>query len=66
MHRLKTPYPENSLFHNAPYKNIVNIHIPRERRGQKTYPATTAWRVSIGTLSQHNHQIITSYSLSHA
>lgn len=66
MHRLKIPYPENSLLKNAPHKDIVNIHVPRQKRGRKTYPATVAWRVSIGTLSRHHHRIITSYSLSHA
>lgn len=66
MHRLKVPYPANSLLKNAPHRDIVNIHVPREKKGKKTYPATTAWRVSIGALSQHHHRIITSYSLSHA
>ena len=50
----------------APHKDIVNIDVPSQKRGKRTYPATVAWRVSIGTLSSHHHKIITSYSLSHA
>ena len=66
MHRLKIPFPQNSLLKNAPHKDIVNVHIPKMKRGKKTYPVTVAWRINIGTLSRDHHQIITSYSLSHA
>lgn len=65
-HRLKIPYPKNSLLKGAPHKDIVNIDVPREKRGKKTYPATVAWRVSIGALSRHHHRVINSYSLGHA
>jgi hypothetical protein len=66
MHRLKIPYPQNSLLKNAPHKDIINVHVPSERRGKKRWPATVAWRVNIGTLSRDHHQILASYSLSHA
>jgi hypothetical protein len=66
MHRLKIPYPQNSLLKNAPHKDIVNVYVPSERRGKKTWLATVAWRVNIGTLSREHHRILASYSLSHA
>jgi hypothetical protein len=66
MHQLKIPYPQNSLLEKAPHMDIINVHVPSEKRGKKTWPATVAWRVHIGILSQEHHQIITSYSLSHA
>lgn len=66
MHRAKTPYLANSLLKDAPHKDIINVNIPSERRGKKTWPATVAWRVSIGTLSRQHHRIIASYSLGHA
>jgi hypothetical protein len=66
MHRLKELYPQNSLLKNAPHKDIVNVHVPRERRGKKTWPATMAWRVNIGMLSRDHHRILASYTLSHA
>jgi hypothetical protein len=66
MHRLKIPYPNNSLLKNAPHKDIINVHVPAEKRGKKTWPETMAWRVSIGTLCRDHHRIITSYSLGHA
>ena len=66
MHRLKMPYPQNSLLKNAPHKDIVNINVPSQRRGKKTWPASVAWRVNIGTLSRDHHRILASYSLSHA
>lgn len=66
MHRLKLPYPENSLLKDAPHKDIVNVAVKSVRTRKKRWPATTAWRVSIGKLSREHHQIIASYSLSHA
>ncbi|KEY65508.1 hypothetical protein S7711_09298 [Stachybotrys chartarum IBT 7711] len=66
MHRLKIPYPRDSLLKNAPHQDIININVPSERRGKKTWPATMAWRVNIGMLSREHHVIITSYSLVHA
>lgn len=66
MHRAKIPYPANSLLKDAPHKDIINVNIPSERRGKRTWPATVAWRVSIGTLSRQHHRIIASYSLGHA
>lgn len=66
MHRLKVPYPQNSLLKNAPHKDVENVDVPSHRSRRKIYPATTAWRVSIGTLSREHHRIITSYSLLHA
>ncbi|KAL4925377.1 uncharacterized protein BDV17DRAFT_294600 [Aspergillus undulatus] len=66
MHRAGIPYPENSRMKNAPHKDIVAVDVPQKRTSKKTYPATTAWRVSIGTLSPEHHRIITSYSLCHA
>lgn len=66
MHRAKIPYPENTLLKDAPHKDIVNIDVPKEKRGRRTWPATVAWRVNIGTLSREQHRIIASYSLSHA
>jgi len=66
MHRAKIPYPSNSLLKHAPHKDIINISVPSERRGKKTYPATVAWRVVIGTLTPPHHRIISCYSLSHA
>ena len=66
MHRLKIPYPQNSLLKNAPHKDIIDIHVPSMKRGKRRWPATVAWRVNIGTLSRDHHQILTSYSLGHA
>ncbi|WEW61563.1 hypothetical protein PRK78_007054 [Emydomyces testavorans] len=66
MHRLKIPFPANSMLKNAPHKDIINVHVPSERRGKNRWPATMAWRVSIGTLSCDHHRILASYSLSHA
>lgn len=66
MHRAKIPYPENTLLKDAPHRDIINIDVPKEKRGGKTWPATVAWRVNIGTLSREQHRIIASYSLSHA
>jgi hypothetical protein len=66
MHRLKIPYPQNSLLKNAPHRDIINVHVPNQRRRKKWWPATVAWRVHIETLSRDHHRIITSYSLSHA
>ena len=66
MHRLKVPYPQNSLLKDAPHKDIINVHVPSERRGKKTWLATMAWRVNIGTLSRDHHRILASYSLGHA
>ncbi|KAL2145166.1 hypothetical protein VTI28DRAFT_7802 [Corynascus sepedonium] len=66
MQRAKIPYPANSLLKGAPHKDIINVNIPSQRRGKKTWPATVAWRVSIGILSRQHHRIISSYSLGHA
>ncbi|KAL2126701.1 hypothetical protein VTI74DRAFT_379 [Chaetomium olivicolor] len=44
MHRTKIPYPANSLLKDAPHKDIINVDIPSQRRGKKTWPATVAWR----------------------
>jgi hypothetical protein len=66
MHRAKIPYLANSLLKDAPHKDIVNVDVPTQRRGKKTWPATVAWRVSIGTLSREQHRIIASYSIGHA
>ncbi|KAF4442001.1 hypothetical protein F53441_11846 [Fusarium austroafricanum] len=66
MHRLKKPYPQNSLLVKAPHKDIIDVCVPRRKRGRKSWPATMAWRVNIGTLTRPHHRIITSYSLSHA
>lgn len=63
MHRLKIPFPENSLFKNALHKDIIIDHMPSERRAKKTWPAMVAWRVNISTLSRHHPRIITSYLL---
>jgi hypothetical protein len=65
MHQAGKPYPANSLLKEAPHKDIVDVHVPKQKRGKKTWPATTAWRVSIGTLSREHHRIVASYSLSH-
>ncbi|KAF2023833.1 hypothetical protein EK21DRAFT_94566 [Setomelanomma holmii] len=65
LHQSGIPYPENSLLSKAPHRDIINVDVPKRKRGRKTWPATTAWRVSIGTLSQQHHRLITSYSLSH-
>ncbi|KAF5541981.1 hypothetical protein FMEXI_7680 [Fusarium mexicanum] len=66
MHRLKRPYPQNSLLAKAPHKDIIDVSVPRRKRGRKSWPATMAWRVNIGTLTRPHHRIIASYSLSHA
>ncbi|KAH3906317.1 hypothetical protein HBI56_194990 [Parastagonospora nodorum] len=66
MHRAKIPFSANSLLAKAPHKEIVDVHVPERKRSRKIWPATTAWRVSIGTLSREQHSIIASYSLSHA
>ncbi|RGP81432.1 hypothetical protein FLONG3_577 [Fusarium longipes] len=66
MHRLKKPYPQNSLLVKAPHKDIIDVCVPRRKRGGKFWPATVAWRVNIGTLTRPHHRIIASYSLSHA
>jgi hypothetical protein len=66
MHRANIPFPENSLLKNAPHKDVINIDVPSKKRGKKTWPATVAWRLNIGTLCRDHHRIITSYSLSHA
>jgi len=66
MHRANIPFPANSLLARAPHKDIVDVHVPERKRSRGTWPATTAWRVSIGTLSREQHSIIASYSLSHA
>ncbi|KAK3297338.1 uncharacterized protein B0H64DRAFT_440811 [Chaetomium fimeti] len=66
MHQAKIPYLANSLLKDAPHKDIINVDIPSERRGKKTWPATVAWRVRIGILSRQHHRVIASYSLSHA
>ncbi|PCD23181.1 hypothetical protein AU210_014704 [Fusarium oxysporum f. sp. radicis-cucumerinum] len=66
MHRLKEPYPQNSLLVKAPHKDITNVYVPSRKRGRKSWPETMAWRVNIGTLTQPHHRIIASYSLSHA
>ncbi|KAF5718698.1 hypothetical protein FMUND_5058 [Fusarium mundagurra] len=66
MHRHKQPYPQNSLLSKAPHKDIINVSVPRTKRGRKSWPATVAWRVNIGTLTRPHHRIIASYSLSHA
>ncbi|KFY68585.1 hypothetical protein V496_00971 [Pseudogymnoascus sp. VKM F-4515 (FW-2607)] len=66
MHQAKIPYPQNSLLKNAPHRDISNVYVPSRKRGKKTWPATIAWRVSIGTLSRDHHRIIASYSLGHA
>ncbi|KAJ5953598.1 hypothetical protein N7454_000494 [Penicillium verhagenii] len=59
-------YPQNSLLAKAPHKDIVTGQVPAKRKGRKRWPATVDWRVSIGKLSQRHHQVIASYSLSHA
>jgi hypothetical protein len=65
--KMGNPYPTNSRLKRAPYKDIINVHIPSQKRGRKrTWPATEAWRINVGTLSGHHHQIIASYSLNHA
>ncbi|RYP79018.1 hypothetical protein DL770_006763 [Monosporascus sp. CRB-9-2] len=66
MHKLKIPYPGNSLLWDAPLKDLVNIRAPSEKRSRKAWPAKVARRVIIGALSRHQHQIIASYSLGHA
>lgn len=66
VHQLQVPYPVNSLLRDASHKDVVQIRVPSEKRSKKTWPATMAWRVSIGALSWHRHRIIASYSLSHA
>ncbi|KAK4063371.1 uncharacterized protein Triagg1_9522 [Trichoderma aggressivum f. europaeum] len=66
LHKLKIPYPENSLLKGAPHKDITSIHVPEQKRGKKRWPETEAWRVNIGKLSAEHHQIINSYSLLHA
>ncbi|KAK4126409.1 hypothetical protein N657DRAFT_307147 [Parathielavia appendiculata] len=66
IHRASIPYLANTLLKDAPHKDIINVNIPSERRGKKTWPATAAWRVSIGTLSRQHHRIIASHSLGHA
>ncbi|KAK7739268.1 hypothetical protein SLS62_011258 [Diatrype stigma] len=66
MQQLKIPYLENSLLRDAPHKDLIHISVPSETRGNKTWPATVAWRVNIGALSRHHHRIIASYSLAHA
>lgn len=59
-------YPQNSLLAKAPHKDIVTGQVPAKRKGRKRWPATVDWRVSIGKLAQQHHQVIASYSLSHA
>ncbi|KAJ5638664.1 hypothetical protein N7528_001054 [Penicillium herquei] len=59
-------YPQNSLLAKAPHKDIVTGQVPAKRTGRKRWPATVDWRVSIGKLSKQHHQVIASYSLSHA
>lgn len=66
MHAAKIPYPENSLLGDAPHKDMIDVHVPGVKRSQKSYPPTTAWRVSIGALSRDHHRIIAAYSLGHA
>ncbi|KAK8123003.1 hypothetical protein PG984_011673 [Apiospora sp. TS-2023a] len=66
MQRGKIPHPDNSLLKDAPHKDVTSIEVEGQKRGRKRWPATTAWRVSIGTLSADHHQAITSYTLSHA
>jgi hypothetical protein len=66
MRQAGIPFPANSLLKQAPHKDIVDVHVPKQKRRRKTYPATTAWRVNFGTLSREHHRIISSYSLSHA
>lgn len=66
VHRRREPYPQNSQLVKAPHKDVTNVYVPSMKRGKKYWPATTAWRVNIGTLSRHHHRIITSYSLGHA
>lgn len=66
MHRLKEPYPQNSLLSKAPHKDVIEVNVPRQKRGKKRWPATVAWRISIGTLAREHHRIIAAYSLSHA
>lgn len=65
-HRRKEPYPQNSLLVKAPHRDIIDVSVPRRKRGRKSWPATVAWRVNIGTLTRPHHRIIASYSLSHA
>ncbi|CAG7560610.1 unnamed protein product [Fusarium equiseti] len=65
MHRLKKPYPQNSLLVKAPHKDIIDVRVPSRKRGKKSWPATVAWRVNIGTLTRPHHRIIASYSISH-
>lgn len=43
MHQAKIPYPQNSLLVGAPHKDIVNVNVPEQKRGKKTWPATVAW-----------------------
>ncbi|KAJ5367175.1 hypothetical protein N7541_001116 [Penicillium brevicompactum] len=59
-------YPQNSLLVKALRKDIVTGQVPARRKGRNRWPATVDWRVSIGKLSQQHHQVIASYSLSHA
>lgn len=66
LHKMKIPYPENTLLKGAPHKDITSIHVPEQKRGKKRWPATEAWRVNIGKLSAEHHQVINSYSLLHA
>lgn len=66
MHLVKIQFSANILLAKAPHKDIVDVHVPGRKRSRGTWPATTAWRISIGTLSREQHSIIASYSLSHA
>ncbi|KAK7985652.1 hypothetical protein PG988_003274 [Apiospora saccharicola] len=60
MQRGKIPHPDSSLLKDAPHKDVTTIAVEGQKRGRKRWPATTAWRVSISTLSADNHQALTS------
>ncbi|KAI1466075.1 uncharacterized protein F4812DRAFT_95991 [Daldinia caldariorum] len=66
MHRAGIPFPENSLLQDAPHKDITLKDIPKHKKGKKSWPATTMWRVNIGQLTEKNQRVISSYSLGHA
>lgn len=52
MYRAGIPYPEHSLLKGAPHKDIKMSDVPTQKRGRKTWPATTKWEVHIGKLSE--------------
>ncbi|KAI1808065.1 hypothetical protein F4811DRAFT_549158 [Daldinia bambusicola] len=66
MHEAGISFPENSLLHDAPHKDIIMKDVPKHKKGKKSWPATTMWRVGIGRLTEKHQRVISSYSLGHA